>query len=89
MLLIAKEKFQVLKIQKINTTFFVKEVSLKNNESYKIASCFAELTVVSVMELLNYLQNNKLWFLFSITELKWIYLSIDTLEELICLISGL
>ena len=55
MLLIAKEKFQVLKIQKINTTFFVKEVSLKNNESYQIASCFAELTVVSVMELLNYL----------------------------------
>lgn len=55
MLLIAKEKFQVLKIQKINTTFFVKEVSLKNNESYKIASCFAELTVVSVMEILNYL----------------------------------
>ena len=56
MLLIAKEKFQVLKIQKINATFFVRrKIKKKKNESYKVASCFAELTVVSVMELLNYL----------------------------------
>ena len=38
--------------------FFCKKEDLKkknNNDSYKIASCFAELTVVSVMGLLNYL----------------------------------
>ena len=37
--------------------FFCKKEDLKkkNNESYKIASGFAELTVVSVMGLLNYL----------------------------------